>query len=49
MSDFQIDALDKDVIVNATDDEGNVVETFSIKDLINIIIEFINKLIRFEF
>lgn len=34
---------DKDVEIKVED------EQFSIKDLINLIIEFINKLIKFEF
>lgn len=45
--DYQIPALENDVIVEVT--EGEVKGTFSLKDLINVIIEFINKLLKFEF
>lgn len=45
--DYQVGTLDKDVIVEVT--EGDVKGTFNLKDLINIIIEFINKLLKFEF
>ena len=41
--DYQVPALDKDVIVEVEE------ESFSIKDLINLIIDFINKLLKFEF
>lgn len=41
--DYQVPALDKDVVVELED------ESFSLMDLINIIIEFINKLLKFEF
>ena len=41
--DYQVGTLDKDVILEV---DG---EQFSIQKLINIIIEFINKLLKFEF
>ena len=41
--DYQIDKLDKDVVVKVEEEE------FSIMNLINIIIDFINKLLKFEF
>lgn len=46
--DYQIDNLDKDVVVKVEDEDG-VAEWFNLKNLINIIIDFINKLLKFEF
>ncbi len=41
--------LDKDVIVDVKDENEAVVDTFNLKDLINEIIAFIEKLLKFEF
>lgn len=47
--DFELGTLDKDVVVDVKDENDAVVEQFSLKALINLIIDFINKLIKFEF
>lgn len=48
--DFQIPVLKDDVLADAHEHEGKTFEVgVNFKDLINAIIEFINKLIRFEF
>ena len=40
----------KDIVIPSLGDDQDVaVNGFSIKNIINIIIEFINKLIKFEF
>lgn len=41
--DYQVPALENDVVIKVEE------EQFSIKSLINLIIEFINKLLKFEF
>lgn len=46
--DFELGIIEEDVIGKVTDEDGNE-EWFNLKNLLNIIIEFINKLIKFEF
>lgn len=45
--DYQIPELKEEVEVEVT--EGEVKGIMSLKDLINVIIAFINKLLKFEF
>lgn len=47
--DFELGTLDQDVVVDVKDENDAVVEQFSLQALINLIIDFINKLIKFEF
>ncbi len=47
--DFELGLLDQDVKVDVKDEEGTLVERFSLQALINVIIDFINKLLKFEF
>lgn len=46
LKDFEIPTLNDDQNVEVVPEEG---ERFSLKNLINILIEFINKIIKFEF
>ncbi len=48
MSDFELGYVEEDVVVKVEDEDG-ATEWFNLKNLLNIIIEFINKLIKFEF
>ena len=45
--DYQIGYVEDDVVVKVETEDAT--EEFSIKTLINLIIEFINKLLKFEF
>ncbi len=48
--DFQIPTIENDVLADAHEHEGKTFEIgVNFKNLINAIIEFINKLIKFEF
>ena len=41
--------LDKNVIVDVKDENEAVVDSFNLKNIINMIIEFIAKILKFEF
>lgn len=41
--------LDKDIIVDVKGEDEAVVDSFNLKDIINTIIAFIAKILKFEF
>ncbi len=46
--DFELGFVEEEVVIKVENEDGTY-EKFSIKDLLNIIIDFINKLLKFEF